>query len=85
MDVHDSKAVNSVVKEVMDEFGKIDILVNSAGVSGSEKPVLEMTDEDLDDVMDVDFRGLFWSQGPWPKKMVQAPKRKNYQYSVSGG
>ncbi len=71
MDVHDSKAVNSVVKEVMDEFGKIDILVNSAGVSGSEKPVLEMTDEDLDDVMDVDFRGTFLVSRAVAKEMVK--------------
>jgi NADP-dependent 3-hydroxy acid dehydrogenase YdfG len=37
MDVHDSKAVNSVVKEVVDEYWKDDVLVNSAGVPGSEK------------------------------------------------
>jgi NAD(P)-dependent dehydrogenase (short-subunit alcohol dehydrogenase family) len=59
MDVHRAEEVNRVVQEVIDEFGKIDILVNSAGISGSQKPVLEMTDEDLDDIMNVDFRGVF--------------------------
>ncbi len=71
MDVHDSKAVNSVVQEVVDEFGKIDILINSAGVSGSEKPVLEMTDGDLDDVMDVDFRGTFLVSRAAAKEMIK--------------
>lgn len=71
MDVHDSKAVNAVVQEVVDEFGKIDILVNSAGVSGSEKPVLEMTDEDLDDVMNVDFRGTFLVSRAAAKEMIK--------------
>ncbi|MGD0975986.1 MAG: SDR family oxidoreductase [Candidatus Korobacteraceae bacterium] len=59
LDVHNSKLVDSVVKAVAEEFGTIDILVNCAGISGSEKPVLKMTDEDLDDVMNVDFRGTF--------------------------
>jgi NAD(P)-dependent dehydrogenase (short-subunit alcohol dehydrogenase family) len=59
MDVHKTEIVNRVVQEIMDEFGNINILVNSAGVSGSEKPVLQMSDEDMDDVMNVDFRGLF--------------------------
>jgi NAD(P)-dependent dehydrogenase (short-subunit alcohol dehydrogenase family) len=59
MDVHDSTVVDSVVRDVMDEFGKIDILVNNAGVTGSERPVLKMSDDDMDDVMNVDFRGVF--------------------------
>jgi NAD(P)-dependent dehydrogenase (short-subunit alcohol dehydrogenase family) len=59
MDVHSVDEVNNVVQAVVNEFGKIDILVNSAGVSGSLKPVLEMTDEDMDDIMAVDFRGIF--------------------------
>jgi NAD(P)-dependent dehydrogenase (short-subunit alcohol dehydrogenase family) len=59
MDVHRSEEVNRVVQEVIEEFSKIDILVNSAGISGSQKPVLEMADEDMADIMDVDFRGVF--------------------------
>jgi NAD(P)-dependent dehydrogenase (short-subunit alcohol dehydrogenase family) len=59
MDVRDSKSVDRVVQEIADEFGKIDVLVNCAGIPGSEKPVIRMTDEDLDEVMSVDFRGTF--------------------------
>lgn len=59
MDVHCPQEVDRVVQEVVDEFGKIDILVNSAGISGSQRPVLEMTNEDMDDIMTVDFRGIF--------------------------
>jgi NAD(P)-dependent dehydrogenase (short-subunit alcohol dehydrogenase family) len=59
MDVHSADEVDRVVQEVIDELGKIDILVNSAGIPGSQKPVLKMTDEDMDDIMTVDFRGIF--------------------------
>ncbi|MFB3924993.1 MAG: SDR family NAD(P)-dependent oxidoreductase [Syntrophales bacterium] len=59
MDVRDSKSVDNVVQEIVREMGTIDILVNSAGIPGSEKPVLKMTNEDMDEVMSVDFRGTF--------------------------
>jgi len=59
LDVNDSKRVDQVVQEIVGEVGRIDILVNSAGIPGSEKPVLKMTDEDMDSVMNVDFRGTF--------------------------
>jgi NAD(P)-dependent dehydrogenase (short-subunit alcohol dehydrogenase family) len=59
LDVNDSKKVDGVVQEIAGGLGRIDILVNSAGIPGSEKPVLKMTDEDMDEVMNVDFRGTF--------------------------
>ena len=59
LDVSDSKRVDGVVQEIAGELGRIDILVNSAGIPGSEKPVLKMTDADIDEVMNVDFRGTF--------------------------
>jgi NAD(P)-dependent dehydrogenase (short-subunit alcohol dehydrogenase family) len=71
MDVRDSNAVNTVVKEVINEFGRIDILVNSAGVSGSEKPLIEMSDEDMDNVMNIDFRGTFLVCRAVGKEMVK--------------
>lgn len=59
LDIHDSASVDAVVADTIEELGSIDILVNCAGISGSEKPVLEMTDGDIDEVMGVDFRGTF--------------------------
>jgi NAD(P)-dependent dehydrogenase (short-subunit alcohol dehydrogenase family) len=59
LDVNDSKMVDRVVQEIVNELGRIDILVNSAGIPGSEKPVVKMTDTDMDEVMNVDFRGTF--------------------------
>lgn len=71
MDVNDSKKVDAVVQAVVAEFGRIDILVNSAGISGNEKPVLKMTDEELDDVMNVDFRGTFLTSRAAARIMIK--------------
>jgi NAD(P)-dependent dehydrogenase (short-subunit alcohol dehydrogenase family) len=74
MDVRDSAMVSSIVQETVREFGQIDILVNAAGVPGSEKPVLEMTDDDLDHVIGIDFRGTFLTSREVAREMV---KRKS--------
>ena len=74
MDVRDSEVVNRVVQETVRELGQIDILVNAAGVPGSEKPVLEMTDEDIDHVIGIDFRGTFLTSREVAREMV---KRKS--------
>ena len=71
LDVNDSSKVNSVVESVIDQFGKIDILVNSAGISGSEKPVLLTKDEEMDQVMNVDFRGTFLVSRKVAEEMVK--------------
>jgi NAD(P)-dependent dehydrogenase (short-subunit alcohol dehydrogenase family) len=76
MDVHRADEVNRVVQEVIDEFGKIDILVNSAGISGSQKPVLKMTDEDMDDIMTVDFRGIFLTSRAVARHMTTRKRGK---------
>lgn len=70
MDVGDAGQVNRVVGEIADALGGINILVNSAGVPGSQKPVLKMSDPDMDDVMDVDFRGIFLTSRAVARHMV---------------
>lgn len=71
LDVNDSKRVDGVVQEIAGELGRIDILVNSAGIPGSEKPVLKMTDANMDEVMNVDFRGTFFVSRAAAQVMVR--------------
>ncbi len=71
MDVRDSSMVNSTVQETIRQFGRIDILVNAAGIAGSYKPVHEMTDEDMDHVMGIDFKGTFAVSRAVAREMVK--------------
>ena len=57
-DVSDYAESETVVKQIIDEFGGIDILVNNAGVT-RDKLVLQMTEEDFDSVLDVNLKGAF--------------------------
>jgi NAD(P)-dependent dehydrogenase (short-subunit alcohol dehydrogenase family) len=40
-------------------FGRIDILVNCAGIGAREKPFLKMSESDWDRVMEVNMKGVF--------------------------
>ena len=43
------------------KFGKIDVLVNNAGVAPKErKDILEITGEDFDDVVNINLKGTFF-------------------------
>lgn len=58
-DVTDLMAIERAVAETAREFGKIDILVNAAGVN-RRVPALEVTPEDWDFVMNTNLRSIFF-------------------------
>jgi meso-butanediol dehydrogenase / (S,S)-butanediol dehydrogenase / diacetyl reductase len=57
-DVTKADQVQDMVDEVLEEFGRIDILANNAGII-TVTPVEEMTEEEWDAVMDVNVKGMF--------------------------
>jgi NAD(P)-dependent dehydrogenase (short-subunit alcohol dehydrogenase family) len=57
-DVRSSQQVDALVGQLVDEMGRIDILVNCAGIA-RRRPAEEMTDEDWDISLDVNLRGTF--------------------------
>ena len=70
-DISKSEEVKKLVSETVNEMGKIDILVNNAGVGGSEKPIIEMSDEDWDHAVDIDLRGAFLCTREAAKEMIK--------------
>jgi NAD(P)-dependent dehydrogenase (short-subunit alcohol dehydrogenase family) len=59
-DVTDEAAVERLVTRAREAFGRIDILVNAAGVTGPiETPVWEIKADDFDQVIAVNLRGTF--------------------------
>ena len=57
-DVTDGDRVTAVVKEVVNQFGRLDILVNNAGVT-RDNLVMRMKDEEWDLVLGINLRGTF--------------------------
>ncbi|MBA3841396.1 MAG: glucose 1-dehydrogenase [Actinobacteria bacterium] len=57
-DVSSKPAVESLVASVVDRFGKLDVLVNNAGIEQSQ-PLLEIDEENWDRTIAVDLKGPF--------------------------
>lgn len=60
LDVSDEPEVARVMREVKEAFGPITVLVNNAGIAGTDKPTHELTAEEFDRVIDVNVRGVFF-------------------------
>jgi NAD(P)-dependent dehydrogenase (short-subunit alcohol dehydrogenase family) len=58
-DVSQAAEVGQMRDRVLTEFGKIDILVNNAGIVGKNAPMIQVTEEEWDQVMAVDVKGVF--------------------------
>ena len=56
--VDEADDCNRVVKEVLDQFGRVDYLVNNAGIT-VDKTVRKMTVDDWKQVLDVNLLGAF--------------------------
>ncbi|WP_072807466.1 SDR family oxidoreductase [Rhodococcoides yunnanense] len=57
-DVTSTEQVDALIAGAADVLGRIDVLVNNAGLGG-ETPLVEMTDEQWDRVLDVTLNGTF--------------------------
>ncbi len=57
-DVSDSAAVQEMAESCLKAFGRIDILINNAGIS-PKKGYLEYTEDDWDAVIDVNLKGEY--------------------------
>ncbi|RFC65388.1 SDR family oxidoreductase [Fulvimarina endophytica] len=54
-DCTDQSEIDAMVKEAYGKFGKIDIVIHTAGITGAKGHPLEMSDEDYKEAWEIDF------------------------------
>lgn len=59
-DVSDEQRVHEVIKEIINQYGKIDILVNNAGLWRMKKLFAETTSDDWKKMINVNILGLMY-------------------------
>jgi len=57
-DVSDRSSVEDLVSRTLAEFGRLDILVASAGILGPQKPILETSDAEWESVLATNLLGV---------------------------
>jgi NAD(P)-dependent dehydrogenase (short-subunit alcohol dehydrogenase family) len=56
-ELREAAAIEGMIRDARATFGRIDVLVNNAGISGADKPFLDLEPADWDVVLGVDLRG----------------------------
>jgi NAD(P)-dependent dehydrogenase (short-subunit alcohol dehydrogenase family) len=70
MDISKLDEIEKAVREAIRGFGRIDILINNSGIAG-ESPVIDMTPEKWDRVMDVNLKGHVFCTKAVGRNMIE--------------
>ena len=72
-DVSDADAVDVLADRVLDEFGRVDIVVNNAGAARGEDrvPVVDLPVEQWRTVIDVNLNGTFYMSRAFGRRIVE--------------
>ena len=71
IDLLDVASIRAAVDAVVERHGRIDVLVNNAGV-GTNHDALDVTEEEWDELLDVNLKGLFFACQAAGRHMVTA-------------
>jgi 3-oxoacyl-[acyl-carrier protein] reductase len=70
-DAKEQQGAETLVKAVLEAFGKIDILVNNAGITRDDL-IMRMKAEDWTDVLETNLFGAFWALKACTRPMLKA-------------
>jgi NAD(P)-dependent dehydrogenase (short-subunit alcohol dehydrogenase family) len=88
LEVRSLDSVDAMVQLALAQFGRIDVLVNNAGINIPE-PALEVSEEHWDRVLDINLKGLFFCAQRVGRVMVEQGSGKiinvGSQMGIVGG
>ncbi|HLG30128.1 MAG TPA: 3-oxoacyl-[acyl-carrier-protein] reductase [Candidatus Brocadiales bacterium] len=83
-DVTDFPKVNQVFEDVFNKFGRIDILINNAGLA-RDNLILRMTEDEWDQVLDTNLKGIFFTTKIVARYMIKQRAGKIVNVSSVSG
>jgi glucose 1-dehydrogenase len=79
-DILEEKICISLIEEAINKFGRINVLVNNAGISGPSQRTNNITSKDWDYVMGVNLRGTFLCTREALKYMTSSSNSNNINH-----
>src|SRR5919202_4385274 len=77
-DISQESVSISLVESAVKQFGRIDVLINNAGIGGESKKINELTEKDWDEVIDINLKGAFLCTREAVKNMMKDGNNSNY-------
>lgn len=71
-DIRDLQSVEALAARIQRDFGRCDVLVNNAGVSGGGGPLHLLPPESWDDVFNTNLRGVYYCVRAFAPMMIRA-------------
>ena len=71
VDVTKENSVKSMVAKAVETYGKIDIVVESAGVTITGTPMIDFEEEMWDRIIDINLKGMFFVNKAVGKQMIK--------------
>ena len=81
-DVTKSEDISNLIKKTIEEYNEIDIWINNAGVNQPDKALWELSEKEIDLVLDIDLKGAVMGS-----KLVMEEMLKNHKgaiYNIEG-
>ena len=83
-DIGDSESRESLVSETLAHTGRIDVLINNAGIAPPErKDILEANEQSFELVMKINLEGPYFLTQNIANVMIKLQQQQIYQYSPS--
>lgn len=83
-DVRDSRQLHEARDRILSRFGRIDVLVNSAGVV-YRSPAEEFPDEEFERVVDINLKGTFYACRTFGRQMLERGRGSIVNIASIGG
>ncbi len=84
-DVSSEHDVRGMVDWIVAQYGRLDAAVNNAGIQTPQKPMAEISNEEFERTMDVDFRGVWYCMRYEIRQMLQQGGGAIVNISSQGG
>ena len=72
-DVSDSNFVSSMISDIINEMKELHCVINNAGIGGIGSSILDISEEDMQKVMDINFKGA-WLVSKYAGKVMQTQR-----------
>jgi NAD(P)-dependent dehydrogenase (short-subunit alcohol dehydrogenase family) len=69
-DAKNEESLKQGIQNVIDQWGRVDILINAPGIN-STTPIMEITEEEWNQIMDINLKGAFYSSRITAAQMIR--------------